>query len=73
MLQNIFAMIRTSYVLLLFIGSVLAEVAVLPLSSAFSAEAEKPITWAIVVHAGSGNAGGPPPADVLNLREKSLR
>lgn len=66
-------MVRPSYVLLLFIGSVLAEVAVLPLSSAFSAEADKPIAWAIVVHAGRGNAGGPPPGEVLNPREKSVR
>jgi L-asparaginase / beta-aspartyl-peptidase len=66
-------MLRSSYVLLVFIGSVLADVAVLPLSSAFSADADKPIAWAIVVHAGSGNAGGPAPGEVLNPREKSLR
>jgi L-asparaginase / beta-aspartyl-peptidase len=54
-------------------GSLLAEEAMLPHGCVGAAEEGAPIAWAIVVHAGSGNAGGPPPGEILKPREKSLR
>jgi beta-aspartyl-peptidase (threonine type) len=41
-------------------------------NSAAAAEGQT-IAWAIAVHAGSGNGGGPAPGDVLTPRQKALR
>ena len=64
---------RSPLALLLLVGSLLAEEVFLPVKSVLSAEMDEPSAWAIVVHAGSGNAGGPAPGDVLNPRQKSFR
>jgi L-asparaginase / beta-aspartyl-peptidase len=67
------AMRRSSISSLILVGSLLIEDVILPAKAAEFAAADEPIAWAIVVHAGSGNAGGPAPGEVLNPRQKSFR
>ena len=64
---------RSSMAALILVGSLLIEDVMLPAKPAEFAAADEPIAWAIVVHAGSGNAGGPAPGEVLNPRQKSFR
>jgi L-asparaginase / beta-aspartyl-peptidase len=64
---------RTSLTWLFLFGALVAEGIAMPAKTIAAAFADERIAWAIVVHAGSGNAGGPPPGEVLNSRQKSLR
>jgi beta-aspartyl-peptidase (threonine type) len=59
--------------LLALAGALAIDAIALAADPAATARADEPITWAIAVHAGSGNGGGPAPGDVLTPRQKALR